>query len=232
MSASAMFYNAVSRPRFSRYLKACNNSSYWASILYRANIKLSKEIYGVIGMFETSLRNSIDNHLRIFRGSSWLVDAVSPGGYLTRKGCEHSYNSVADAVRSFGSACTHDRLVARLPFGFWTYHFAPKQYAAAGNTLLKVFPDRPLGTDQNEIFKDLVRINKIRNRIAHYEPICFEAEQISTIYVAHRYNLIINLFRWMSYEPQKLLFGIDQVTKVIALINNLAQRNNSNNRYL
>lgn len=160
------------------------------------------------------------------KGNNWLQNAVQPDGYLMSKGCEHSCYSIQNAIQQLVPKCTYDKLVAKLPFGFWTYLFATQQYAAAGNTLLDIFPTSPIGKSQKRIFKDLVKINEIRNRIAHYEPICFDGDEISTTHATNRYNVMIDLLTWMNYNPKKLLFAIDKVPKAIAVINNLAQKRN------
>lgn len=78
---NSQFHTAISEPRYNRYLAACGNKQR-ALKLYRANINLSQELYGVIGVFEIVLRNSIDRHMMERHGSFWLEDAVSGGGYL------------------------------------------------------------------------------------------------------------------------------------------------------
>jgi hypothetical protein len=138
---------------------------------------MSQEIYGVIGVFEVILRNSIDRYMISVKGPMWLEDAVSDGGYFDiNPGCEDSFHAVQEAIHGLGSQYTHDRLIAKLTLGFWRYQFAAKEYAASGSSLLNIFINRPFGTKQKDILKKLVRINEIRNRIAHHEPICFEQE--------------------------------------------------------
>ncbi len=215
------FHTAISSARYTRYVSACRCRMQMARALYRANIKLSKELYGVIGMFEIVLRNSVNRHMTVLRGDEWLREAISSGGYLTGIGCEQSALSIQTAVDSLGDKYAHDKLVAKLSFGFWTYLFAARPYAAADSTLLEIFPFRPLGTNQKRVFKELVKINEIRNRIAHYEPICFEREAISTVPTTKRYNLILELLKWMNCHPRKILYGIDQVPKALNAINRI-----------
>src|SRR5262245_36821208 len=146
---NSQLHTAISYPRFSRYLHACNNDKRKALQLYRANIQLSQKMYAVIGVFEVILRNSIDRHFLEKKGNNWLVNAVQPDGYLTGKvGCEYSYQAICDGIDKLGRNYIHDKLITTLSFGFWTYQFATKQYAAAGNTLLEIFECRPFGTKQ------------------------------------------------------------------------------------
>jgi hypothetical protein len=71
--------------------------------------------------------------------------------------------------------------------------------------------------------KALRKINILRNRIAHHEPICFdEFGKISTAMVVKRYALIKDLLQWIGCNPRELLYGIDNVQKEINYINRLA----------
>src|SRR5258708_5746201 len=190
---NSQFHTAISEPRYLRYLAACGNKDR-ALALYRANIVLSQQLYGVIGVFEVILRNSIDRHMIDQHGNEWLEEAVAPGGYFDiNLGCEDSYHSVQEAIQKLAFEYTHDRLITKLTFGFWTYQFASKEFAAAGSTLLEIFPNRPFGTRQKQVFQNLVKINDIRNRVAHYEPVCFEKNVISTDRAGRRYGLILEL---------------------------------------
>lgn len=219
---NSQLHTAISVPRFSRYLAACNNSQERAEMLYRANLRLSEKMYSIIGLFEIILRNSIDRHFIPLKGNTWLEDAVVEGGYFDiSPGCEDSFHAVQEAIYKLGLDYTHDRLIAKLTFGFWAYQFGAKEFAASGSTLLEIFPNRPKGTRQKMIFQDLIRINDIRNRIAHYEPICFDKKTgtVSTVLVEKRYNLIIQLLNWLGCNPQKILHGIDGVQKAIDSVN-------------
>ena len=184
---NGQFHTAISLLRFSKYYLACGNSRRSALKLYRANIALSQKLYAVISVFEIILRNSIDRHFTLLKGDSWLADAVQPGGYLdVAVGCEESCHAVQECIYKLGQEYSHDQLITKLSFGFWSYQFAKKNFAAAGSTLLTIFPNRSFGINQKTIFKNLVKINEIRNRIAHYEPICFDKNSgaISTTFAA------------------------------------------------
>lgn len=217
-------FTAISEPRFQKYFIACGRSKRKALKLYRANILLSQKMYAVIGVFEVILRNSIDRHFGSAKGATWLSDSVQDGGYLAcSAGCEDAYHSIQEAIHKLGVQFTHDRLIAKLSFGFWTYLFATKEFAASGSTLLEIFPNRPFNTRQKDIFKSLLKINDIRNRIAHYEPICFDKDSgcISSSLVSKRYTLIKELLYWLGCTPEKILFGVDTVQGGILIINNI-----------
>jgi hypothetical protein len=218
---NSQFHTAISTPRFQRYLNACNTQER-ALALYRENIVLSQQLYGVIGVFEVVLRNSIDRHMSAKQGDGWLENAVTEGGYFdVHPGCDDTFHSVQEAIQKLGPEFTHDRLIAKLTFGFWTYMFATKQFAAAGSILLEIFPHRPFGTKQKTVFQDLIKINDLRNRIAHYEPICFEKNEISTERAERRYYLIRKLLDWLGCKPDQILAGIDGVGHSLSVIRSI-----------
>ena len=170
---NSQLHTAISQPRYARYLTACGEHSR-ALELYKANIALSQQLYGIIGIFEIILRNSIDRHMAAKKGANWLEDAVDNGGYLDiSPRCEDSYHSVQEAIYKLGAQYTHDRLIAKLTFGFWTYQFAPKEFAASGSTLLEIFPKRPFGTKQKQIFQSLITISAIRKALMGF--VCWPA---------------------------------------------------------
>ncbi len=69
------------------------------------------------------------------QGAEWLENAVVVGGYFDiNAGCDDTFRSVHEVIHKLGPQFTHDSLIAKLTFGFWTYLFAAKQFAASGST--------------------------------------------------------------------------------------------------
>lgn len=215
------FENIMSVHRMSRYLTACAGNTKQAMTLYRLNLRLSQEIFTVISCFEVALRNAIDKHYLTTLGSDWLKLAAANGGIFDNHQCRFSATSINDEIRSLGVRYAHGKLVAGLGFGFWRYMFARHQYHQAGNNALRIFPGKPRSTAQTQynqafVFTQLNQINGIRNRIAHHEPICFLPQQAvkSTQYARQHYNLILQLFQWMSIEESAILYGLDHINQV------------------
>ena len=83
------FERLISGPRMFKYLAASGHSTRKAMTLYRANIRLSTEIFSILCLFEVTLRNAIDTHYRAKFSNNWLFDAVQPGtGHLNAVGCK------------------------------------------------------------------------------------------------------------------------------------------------
>ncbi|MFY9309744.1 MAG: Abi family protein [Bacteroidia bacterium] len=222
------FENIMSTQRMSRYLTACNGNTKKAMTLYRLNLQLSQELFTVISCFEITLRNSINKHCVATLGNDWLKDAVFPNGIFDNPNCALTAKSITEALRTLNRNYTHNKLVAELGFGFWRYIFAQHQFTATGRTLLRIFPAKPTSTpaiqyNQTFVFNQLAQLNKIRNRIAHHEPICFVIGQPikDTRYARQQYTLILQLFQWMSINEGALLYGLDHINTVCGKIDAL-----------
>lgn len=225
------FERALSSERMTRYMLACGNDSRKAMTLYRYNLRLSQEVFTMLSCFEVTLRNSIDIHLRTRFGSDWLRDSIQIGGIFDTRRLINTANIIRGGYRrlqELGKPYSHSGLVSEMEFGVWKHMFAREQFAATGRSLLSIFPNKPTSTPTQQynhtyIFNELDKINTLRNRIAHHEPICFAlgVSQISTSYIRIQYNRIHKLFQWMNFDSSSMLFGLDHVEKVCQDIDNL-----------
>lgn len=222
------FAKVMTTHRMSRYLMASGGDSRKAMTLYRKNLLISQELFTIIGCFEIALRNAIDEHYLKTFGNDWLRSAAIAGGIFDHIETTLTKDTINDGLRKLKRNYTHSKLVAELGFGFWRFMFAPHQYARAGQTLLRIFPSKPKSTQVTQynnsyIFNELANINKIRNRIAHHEPICFTPLLAvkNTIYVRQNYGGILQLFQWMNIDEHSLLYGLDHITSVCNGIDNM-----------
>jgi len=226
------FENVMSSKRMRRYLNACGGNKRKAMTLYRLNLRLSHEMFTVISCYEVALRNSIDRILTASFGSDWLRDAILPGGIFdnprfsrTTRIIHKAYNEL---IANGKYSCS--KMLSAMEFGIWKYMFSAPQYHATGRLLLQVFPKKPKSSaliqyNNQFIYNELDTINRLRNRIAHHEPICFlhDQETISTTYLLNCYTRILMLFSWMDIDNKSLLYGLDHVknlSRKIELINN------------
>lgn len=111
-----------------------------------------------------------------------------------------------------------------MEFGVWKFMFNNVQYRLSGRCLLSIFPNKPTSTpqfryDNTFIYNELDRINIMRNRIAHHEPICFGFPiSIGLQSVNDCYSSIMRLFQWMSVDAKAMLYGLDHVAVVSSRI--------------
>lgn len=112
-----------------------------------------------------------------------------------------------------------DKLLSSLSLGVWTHLFSRASYRDSGKTLLAVFPNKPKGINQKSIYQDLDSIRSFRNRVAHYEPICFDLTGarntnpvIATLVTIKRY------LDYLGYDPDGILYGVGKPERIIELI--------------
>ena len=224
------FERIISEERMKRYVEACGGDTRKAMTLYRYNVELAQTMFAIIGYFEVALRNAIDNHLSARFGGEWLKDSVMPNGIFTLPILSKSHSIITFAYNRLlrCKSYSHTKLLAEMEFGIWKYMFSPIQYRQTGRDLLHIFPNRPRSSAQAQynpsyIFNELDKINTLRNRIAHHEPICFptQGEQIYTDYIRNEYTKIKVLLEWMGINNNKFLFGLDHVNKVCDKIDKL-----------
>ena len=222
------FEEIMSSQRMYRYYTSCTNNSRRAMTLYRLNLRLSQELFTIVSCFEIALRNAINNNYTTHYGNDWLKNAAATGGFFDNVKCIKTAQIINKNVLILGANYTHHKLIAEMDFGFWRYLFAQPQFFAAGQSLLNIFPSKPRSTPHIQynhkfVFNELEKINKMRNRLAHHEPICFRPLQpiIETTYARQHYNLILQLFQWMQINEASLLYGLDHINPVCNSIDNV-----------
>ena len=224
------FEKIMSQKRMNRYLTACKGDTRKAMTLYRYNLQLSQEAFTIISCFEVALRNAIDANLTAFLGAEWLKDSIMGNGIFTNPTMFKSFDIINHAynkLRSSGSY-SHSKLLAEMEFGVWKYMFSPIQYRLTGRRHLRIFPNKARSTPEIQynhsyVFNELDKINTLRNRIAHHEPVCFYLQQpvIDTSYILNEYQKIQTLFMWMDIDSRALLYGLDHIQQVCSRINEL-----------
>jgi hypothetical protein len=224
------FERVMSQKRMGRYLIACQGNTRKAMTLYRHNLKLSQETFTMISCFEVGLRNAIDNQLSANLGADWLKDSIMPGGIFTNPILRKTHDIISHSYQKLANNNQYSpsNLLSNLDFGIWKYMFSPLQYRVTGRTLLNIFPNKSRSTRRNQynhsyVFNELDKINTLRNRIAHHEPICFLFQQsvIDTGFILNEYQKIQTLFSWMGIDSHSILYGLDHIKNVCQQIDSL-----------
>ena len=224
------FERIISQKRLRRYVAACGGNTRKAMTLYRYNVELAQSLFAIISYFEVALRNAINNQLESTLGNEWLKDSVLPNGIFSAPVLSKTHEIILRAYNKLqrNNAYSHTKLLAEMEFGIWKYMFSPLQYRLTGRNLLSIFPCRPRSSAQMQynpsyIFNELDKINTLRNRIAHHEPICFpiQRDDIYTDYIRNEYHKIMALLEWMGIESGDFVYGLDHVTQVCNKIDKL-----------
>lgn len=162
----------MSPARMETYLRMANGSVASALDLYEWNGIVSAEFHRILGVVEVVLRNAISDvfvsHEAVGDTSkNWLL---SPKIHLPARHRAQIEKVSADLVQR-GDVLTLDAMIPELSFGFWRF-LLTKRFASRywPSTLRFAFPhvanvERPL------LFERVGRLHRLRNRIAHHEPI-------------------------------------------------------------
>ncbi|MCL2328395.1 MAG: Abi family protein [Bacteroidetes bacterium] len=212
---------ALSAPRIEKYLQACKGDKNKTLILYRYNIKLCQKFYGVLSVFEVVLRNAIDAHFKAqLQDNDWLTTQVQ-NGFLV------NYQETILKERNkliVNKKYTHDKLVASLSLGIWTFMFSRNCYKNSGKQLLQIFPNKTHGLNQRDIYAELDKIRTFRNRIAHHEPLCFNsAGMITIVYAQNVFSLVVKYIDFLGYNTNELLYGVENPLHTMTKIEELSR---------
>lgn len=171
----------LSAERFATYLHAASGDRGRALMLYEWNARVSSALLHDLAHLEVGMRNAYDRAL----SAGDLVAWTDPSNPLfqplprNRGGRQVDVNErfrqqIADAREQAATPQVpqpqHCDVVAQLGFGFWRYLGSRAHEKTIWVPRLhKAFPK---GTNrQRDVDEPLVRLNKIRNRVAHHEPL-------------------------------------------------------------
>ena len=162
----------LSVPRFSTYLAAANNDSDSAGQLYLWNAVVASSLMLPMHFAEVSTRNAVSEVLESVYGSRWPWNHSFEFS-LPSPSRGFSPRSELVAVRS--RETTTGKVVAELKFVFWQKMFTQRFDARLWDGRIhSLFPNRAVAADaelRSRIYSDLEVIRKLRNRMAHHEPI-------------------------------------------------------------
>lgn len=208
--------NYFSPQRLQRYLVACGGDSSKAVNLYKSNILISQSFHPLICLFETVIRNQINQTLaNYFSDSDWILNQLPH--FFSNKIFGHKYylkNEIEKTVirlRRGGFTVNSGKVVADLTFGFWTAIFEKRPYSLLRGKPIQIFPKLPSGKGRVDIYNDLTIIRDFRNRVSHSEPICFNGNSISFTYAVQNYRVIYKLLRWIDVNLPPYLKEFDSV---------------------
>ena len=142
---------------------------------YKQNLYKSEKYYILLSILEISLRNSINNYFKDKISIDWLDRDT------LHQDTKQKINEAKNKILYRKEYLTYDKIIAELPFGFWTSLFRKSYTNLIRIKDIKfIFPNLP--TKQNKLInrnildKKLNHIRKFRNRVFHYEKIINKLE--------------------------------------------------------
>lgn len=168
---------SFSRERLATYRRAARQDREKAARLYVWNAGVSAAFYGPLQGLEVTLRNAMHRKLADRYGEAWY-DNSSMG--LDRGTLERIGGARTELARD-GHRDDPHRIVAALSFGFWVSLLGPGGRLGDGrraNYEMTLWRPALRGTfvhraalNRRQAHRPLNALRKLRNRIAHHEPI-------------------------------------------------------------
>lgn len=205
--------NVLSAPRFATYLRASGNDRTQALRLYHWNLQVSAAFLVPLHVFEIALRNGIVEGIEAVHGGAWPWTQ----GFIRSlpNPARPAYSPKRDLTICASQQPTAGKVVAELKFVFWEKMLTNRHQGRIWNAhFFQVFPDAPRGVASSqrraELRSDVEEIRKLRNRIAHHEPIFPRMLQ-------QDFDRILRCIRWRNATTADWVEEIETVRAFLAI---------------
>lgn len=203
----------LSPPRFGTYLREAGGNRHKAMELYCWNTEVSAAFYVMLQFCELSIRNGAVEAIETVFGPNWHLNRGFVYTLPVLRG-GRGYQPRDDLQTCSSRLPTSGKVVAELKFAFWQHLFVRGQQARIWDThLATAFPgyDKSLTPPQarTQMFDHIEKIRKLRNRIAHHEPI------FARNLVEDR-DRIRKVIEWRRPGTAQWVDSIEQVTAALA----------------
>lgn len=169
--------SSISRPRISTYEAACPQNaekSDNALTLYAWNARVSAAMLAPLHLCEVVTRNAVSDALESVYGARWPWSSGFEQSLPSSRG--GGYDPSRDLFNARRRQTSTGKVIPELKFVFWQKLFTSRFQQRIWTPHIKgVFPNLPANKTEVEcrtiIYDELESIRKLRNRIAHHEPI-------------------------------------------------------------
>ncbi|MDN5890102.1 MAG: hypothetical protein L0I94_11010 [Yaniella sp.] len=163
----------LSEPRFDTYVTECDSDAERAAELYGWNAAISAAFMLPAHFAEVSIRNAVADALVSTYGPEWPWETVFEHSLPNTRW--PAYNPRGDLISTRSRETTTGKVVAELKLAFWSSMFTARHDTRVwSEQLFTVLPNSDM-TKMSElrgrIRQDIEEMRKLRNRIAHHEPI-------------------------------------------------------------
>jgi hypothetical protein len=167
---------ALSPARIETYEAATGSSGDEDSrslALYAWNAQVSASLFVPLHICEVVIRNAVSDALEAVYGPRWPWEDIF---FLSLPDPSRNYNPRRDLRNVTSRQPTTGKVIPELKFVFWQEIFTYRHDTRLWQSHLKrIFPahdpSESVVSLRNAIYADLEAIRKLRNRIAHHEPI-------------------------------------------------------------
>jgi hypothetical protein len=166
--------------------------------LYCWNMALSQSLFWPLHVFEISLRNAMADRMYNAYGDDWYEKIAS-----FRKGNPNKENDEVKHVEKSkrkldddGVVYGHDAIVSAMSMGFWLGLLRLEYEQMLWQPL---FSDIYTFFNREELFKKVNQIKRLRNNIAHHEPILIFGKGAKRE-LFKDYKLVVKMIRWLCHD--------------------------------
>ena len=172
---------------------------------YEYNTRLSEAFYTPLQGLETCLRNSLSIELTILLGVDWYENKHGIFQHPTTEMIAKAKQGLQDD----GKAIVASRMIPELNFGFWVSILSPRYDTRLWvPALRKAFPNRPKGEDRKAVHKAINAVRRLRNRVAHHEPILHRK-------LDEDHELILKLILWCCPKTSAWVGSLSRLPAVL-----------------
>jgi hypothetical protein len=206
------FESVLSAPRFGTYLRETKGDRHKAMELYCWNTDVSAAFYVVLQFSEISVRNGAVEAIEAEFTKNWHLNRGFAHTLPTLRGGK-GYQPKKDLMSCAERLPTAGKVVAELKFAFWQHLFVRGQQERLWDRrFAAAFPgyENTLSIPQarSQMFDDIEKIRKLRNRVAHHEPI-FSRDLSDDL------DRLRRTIEWRRPEVARWVDSIERVTELI-----------------
>ncbi|MFD3705435.1 hypothetical protein ACFWUP_20030 [Nocardia sp. NPDC058658] len=169
----AAICHALSSPRAGTYIAASGGNLVKALALYGWNARVSAALMLPSHFAEVTTRNAVSEGLTAVYGVDWPWNATFTGSLPSKTG--PAYNPQKDLVATRKRHATTGSVVTELKFAFWQSMFTSRHDVRVWDgQIIALFPNASgIAARQlrGQVYTDLDAVRKLRNRVAHHEPV-------------------------------------------------------------
>lgn len=166
--AAPQLPHLLSAARLSTYINARHSDTASAIRLYAWNIEVSAALWGGFSLLEVCLRNAMHYQLAVLasRDDWWNAPTIT----LHHEQADAVTKAITFVASAKGPTYSADDVVAELTLGFWTALLANRYHQRLwAPAIIHAFPH--WHARRGPLQQRLERLRRLRNRVAHHEPI-------------------------------------------------------------
>jgi hypothetical protein len=159
-----------SAARLGRYRASCNGDEIRAARAYVNNMLLAEAMMPMLNILEIALKNGAHQRLTaLYKRADWWEAWSNDSSFSWQV---REVTNAKTKLQRRAEAVTPDKIIAELPFGFWSSLFNVQFQATLWKDLRLVFPRCPKTQRQRHtVSSALNQIRELRNRVFHHEQL-------------------------------------------------------------